>query len=236
MSNATNSGASALTPLETRPDNLATMVYVQIRDRIIDATLPPGSSVSEATLAAQLNVSKTPVREALLRLRHIGLVEPTSRSLRVIEPSARMIRDAFELRADLEAAAGRYAAERGGDAARDEIAATAGDSLTAAREDRSADFLAHDHRFHMAVTAAAGNEVLAQTMENVFALTQALRQRDVVLERELVTDAEEHVAIAEAVRAGDRELAGHRCAEHIRRIMGQLLEAYSGPAREDNAS
>lgn len=228
MSNIAGPAANALMPLEARPDNLASMVYVQIRDRIIDATLPPGSSISEATLAAQLKVSKTPVREALLRLRQIGLVEPTSRSLRVIEPSARMIRDAFELRADLEASAGRYAAERRDDAARDEINAAADDSLLAARDDRSVDFLAHDRRFHMAVTSAAGNDVLAQTMENVFSLTQALRQRDVVLEREFVTDAEEHVAIAEAIRDGDRELAADRSAEHIRRIMGQLLAAYAG--------
>jgi DNA-binding GntR family transcriptional regulator len=234
----TPTGASAFTPLETRPDNLATMVYAQIRDRIIDATLAPGSSVSEASLATQLNVSKTPVREALLRLRHIGLVEPTTRGLRVIEPSARMIRDAFELRADLEAAASRDATERGDEAARSQIAGAASDSLDAARADHRADFLTHDRSFHMAITAAAGNEVLLQTMENVFSLTQALRQRDVELEREFVTDAEEHVAIAEAIRSGDRELAQKLSAAHIRRIMGQLLEAFAegGKQRDQSGS
>lgn len=225
MSNAPQP-PSALTPLAVRPDNLASMVYAQIRDRIIDATLAPGSSVSEASLSAQLQVSKTPVREALLRLRQVGLVEPTTRGLRVIEPSTKMIADAFELRADLEAAAGRYAADRIDDASCAELEAAARDSLLAAQERRSHDFHADDRRFHTALAVAARNDVLFQAMENTFALTQALRQRDVALEREFVNDAEEHVAIAEAIKAGERDLAAHRSADHILRIRGQLLGAF----------
>jgi len=228
--------ASVFTPLERRPDNLAELVYARIRDRIIDASLAPGSSVTEASLATQLNVSKTPVREALLRLRQVGLVEPTTRGVRVIEPSARRIRDAFELRADLEAAASRDATERSDEAARSEISVAARDSLVAARAGRTADFHTHDGRFHTAIATAACNEVLLHTMENIFSLTQALRHRDVEMKRDLVTDAEEHVAIADAIRAGDRELAQKLSAAHIRRIMGQLLEAFTEGGKQRNQS
>lgn len=217
---------NALTPVAVRPDNLASIVYEQIRDRIIDATLAPGSSVSEASLSAQLQISKTPVREALLRLRQVGLVEPTTRGLRVIEPSTKMIADAFELRADLEAAAGRYATDRIDDASCAALEAAANDSLAAAQENRANDFHADDRRFHTVLALAARNDVLFQAMENTFALTQALRKRDVALEREFVSDAQEHVAIAEAIRAGDRELAAQRSADHILRIRGQLLGAF----------
>ena len=95
----------ALPPLAGRPSSLTTRVFAEIRDKIVDATLPPGSRVSESVLADQLRVSKTPVREALLRLRHIGLVEPSSTGLRVIQPSAKAIRDAYEFRAGVEAIA-----------------------------------------------------------------------------------------------------------------------------------
>lgn len=71
MNSAGHIGAG-LAPLAVRPDNLTTLVFAAIRDKIVDATLAPGSSVSEASLAKQLEVSKTPVREALLRLRHVG--------------------------------------------------------------------------------------------------------------------------------------------------------------------
>lgn len=230
--NAAPPATNALIPLAARPENLSSMVYAQIRDRIIDATLAPGSSVSEASLATRLGVSKTPVREALLRLRQVGLVEPTTRGVRVIEPSAKMIADAFELRASLEATAGRYAADRIDASNLETLASAAGESLAAARDQRSGDFHDEDRRFHTVVAAAAGNDMLFQTMENAFALTQALRQRDVTLERDFVTDAEEHVAIAEAIRSGDGELAAQRSSEHILRIMGQLLVAFDagGPA------
>ncbi|WGY00376.1 GntR family transcriptional regulator [Nocardioides sp. QY071] len=230
--NAAPPATNALIPLSARPENLTSMVYSQIRDRIIDATFPPGSSVSEASLATQLGVSKTPVREALLRLRQAGLVEPTTRGLRVIEPSAKMIADAFELRAALEATAGRYAADRIDATILEALASAASDSLAAARGRRASDFHDDDRRFHTVIATAAGNDVLSQTMDNSFALTQALRQRDVALERDFVTDAEEHVAIAEAIRAGDGELAARRSSEHILRIMGQLLGAF-GASHDD---
>src|SRR5207249_1759968 len=62
--------------LEVRPDSLTDAVYEAIRRGIIDRRLAPGSPVTEAALAEQLGVSKTPVREALLRLKDIGVIEP----------------------------------------------------------------------------------------------------------------------------------------------------------------
>ena len=60
-------------PLEA-PERLADMVYETIRQSIMDKTLAPGARLTESGLAAQLGVSKTPVREALLRLRRIGVI------------------------------------------------------------------------------------------------------------------------------------------------------------------
>lgn len=84
--------APPLQPLASRPANLTDLVLDALRQSIVDQTLAPGQQVSEASLAKSLQVSKTPVREALLRLRHIGLVEPASRGLRVVRPSAGTIR------------------------------------------------------------------------------------------------------------------------------------------------
>src|SRR2546429_2443129 len=63
------------TPIEARPESLADMVYDAIRRLVMDKTLPPGSRVSENALAERLGVSKTPVREAMLRLRQIGVIQ-----------------------------------------------------------------------------------------------------------------------------------------------------------------
>ncbi|WP_236792206.1 GntR family transcriptional regulator [Amycolatopsis sp. GM8] len=232
MSNAgTASGARpVLAPLTTRPENLTTRVFTAIRDRIVDSSLPPGSAVSEAMLASQLQVSKTPVREALLRLRHIGLVESTSRRLRVVQPSAARIRDAFEFRCGIERMAARYAAGRATPEQLGRIVDLAGASLAAATEGRVADFLRYDFDFHLAVAEATGNEVLLQAVENAVVLTSTLRRRDVRVDRDFVRDADEHVGIAELIAARSQDRSAGKLADHIDRIMLNVLELFAAEA------
>ena len=89
---------------ELRASNLVDLVFEQVRAAILDKSLAPGLRVTEAGLAKHLNVSKTPVREALLRLRQIGLIEDDGRrGGRVIAPSQIAIEHAFEVREALEA-------------------------------------------------------------------------------------------------------------------------------------
>lgn len=208
-----------------RPDNLTDLVFAAIRDRIVDATLPPGDSVSEATLAKDLSVSKTPVREALLRLRRIGLVEPTSRGLRVTLPSARSVRHAFEYRAVLESGAGQHAVRHATAEQLERIDHWASCSLTSARDEDATEFREADHQFHLAVADASGNQYLRPAIDDAFVLTLALRQRDVRLVRDLVPDALEHLQIAAALRDRDAASASAQLSSHVIRIMDQLLGA-----------
>ncbi|MFC4946684.1 GntR family transcriptional regulator [Pseudonocardia sp. GCM10023141] len=208
-----------------RPDNLTDLVSAAIRRRLVDASLPPGSSVSEAMLSKDLQVSKTPVREALLELRHLGLVEPTGRGLRVVVPTSRSIRDAFEVRAGLEAAAARHAAER---ATREQKTELVG--LALASGEVAGDFEAFreaDTAFHLAIAAAADNAMLHKAVEDAVVLTQVLRQRDIHLNRDLGPDAKEHVRIARAIKSGDGTAAADRLSGHLLRIMEQLLDAFA---------
>ncbi|HEY1347140.1 MAG TPA: GntR family transcriptional regulator, partial [Streptosporangiaceae bacterium] len=79
--------AHQLAPLTDKPESLTQIVYQTLRDAIISKRLLPGERVSEASLARQLRVSKTPVREALLRLQAIGLVEADgARGGRIVRP------------------------------------------------------------------------------------------------------------------------------------------------------
>lgn len=207
-----------------RPDNLTDLVFTAIRDRIVDSSLSPGSPVSEAMLSKELHVSKTPVREALLRLRRIGLVEPTTRGLRVTLPSARTVRNAFEYRASLEDGSGRYAAARASAEQLDAIARWAAESLTA-QEGEPGDFWRLDFQFHLEVAAASGNDYMRSAVEDAFVLTLALRQRDVALVRDFVPDALEHIEIANALRDGDGPAAGSLLSAHVLRILDQLIQA-----------
>lgn len=211
-----------------RPDNLTDLVFAAIRRRLVEASLPPGSSVSEAMLSKDLQVSKTPVREALLQLRHIGLVESTGRGLRVVVPTARIIRDAFEMRAGLEAAAARYAADRATREQKAELLELARASAEVADDFEA--FREADTAFHLAVAAASDNEMLHKAVEDAVVLTQVLRQRDVHVERDFGPDAKEHVSIARALKSGDGATAADRLSGHILRIMEQLLQAFAHEA------
>ncbi|WP_084532176.1 GntR family transcriptional regulator [Nocardia miyunensis] len=220
--------AKQLRPLAARPDNLTSMVFEEIRDSIVDATIAPGSRVSEASLASQLKVSKTPVREALLRLRHIGLVEPTQRGLQVISPSVKAIRDAYEFRAGIEGVAGRYAANRASTEEHENIVLLAEHSLAYAESHDAESFRHYDREFHSAIAAASRNENLRQAVQDSLVLTSALRERDAQTSGDSVACAREHVSVAEAIRAGNPERAGSTLNEHILHVMSLVLSSKPG--------
>lgn len=99
-------------PADMPPLSQPESPYHQIRDAIMNGSLAPGASLVEKALASWCGVSRTPIREALLRLEQDGLVERTSRGLVVRQRSPEEVLDIYEVRIVLEAAAARVAAER----------------------------------------------------------------------------------------------------------------------------
>jgi DNA-binding GntR family transcriptional regulator len=170
-------------------------------------------------------VSKTPVREALLRLRHIGLVEPTRRGLQVIRPSVKAIRDAYEYRAGIEGTAGRYAAQRATTDEHESILLLAVASLEYAEALDGEGFRRSDREFHLAIAKAAKNVLLGQAIEDSLVLTSALRERDVPRSGDSIACAKEHVAVAEAIRAGNPDAAGGALSDHVHHVMSLVLSA-----------
>src|SRR5438876_726400 len=172
--------AHQLAPLTEKPESLTQIVYQTLRDAIISKRLPPGQRVSEASLARQLRVSKTPVREALLRLQAIGLVEADGgRGGRIVRPSAELIRHTYEVRGSLESLAARLAAARASPAQRSQLAELAAASLGAAQGQDLDGFRRHDEEFHDLLAAAAANPYLSRLIGNAYTLSAAARQRDV---------------------------------------------------------
>jgi DNA-binding GntR family transcriptional regulator len=86
--------------------------YDALKQAILDSELPPGQPLVESALATWLEVSRTPVREALNRLEQDGLIQRTDRGLMVRERSPEEILDIYETRIALEALVGQVAAER----------------------------------------------------------------------------------------------------------------------------
>jgi DNA-binding GntR family transcriptional regulator len=206
----------ALEPIDVKPEPLAEIVFGIVRDAIVRKDLPPGSRISEARLAAQLNVSKTPAREALLRLEGIGLVVPDgNRGTRVVQPSAENIQHAFEVRMALEGFTARQAAASTAFTDHALLHDLAEQSLGRAEAGDGAGFRALDQKLHAAIAQATGNELLSRLASNAYTLVWALRQRDTPSIGYQVGCAQEHLRIVDAIAAHDATRAETEMTSHI---------------------
>jgi DNA-binding GntR family transcriptional regulator len=217
--------------LDARPERLTELVYEAVRRAIIERVIPPGARVTEAGLAAQLGVSKTPAREALLRLRQVGVIELDGpRSLRVVQPCCEAVESAYETREALEVFTARKAAERHGGAELPTIALSAARSLSAAQEGALDAFRTWDAEFHQAIARAAANERVARMIGDVSTLILTLRERDVPRDGASVECGHAHVRIAEAIERGDMAAAEAEMRAHLRAVAGAVLAAVAANA------
>lgn len=181
-------------------------VYQAIRDAIVRGELQPGEQLRDAELSAWLGVSRTPIREALLRLSRAGLVTADpGRATRVTAEDPAAIADAQAVAAALQALAMSLAAPRlgPGEIRRME---TANEELTAALTAGDAEAaIAADDAFHAVAIEQAANPTLAEHLESV---TLMLRRAE-FLHFDAMNDAsvQQHVRIIAALRGGDAEAA-----------------------------
>jgi GntR family transcriptional regulator, rspAB operon transcriptional repressor len=226
--------ATRLQPIASRPESLAELVYSTIREAIVSRQLAPGGALTENAIAEQLQVSKTPVREAMLKLEYVGLIQTGDRrGSRVVEPSGNAIRSAYEVRTALEAQAVRILAERVDHDHVREIRAIADQCLAAAEAHDRQGFRNGDRRFHMAMANATDNPLLARFIKDAFDLTWTLRRRDVPDPDASLECAKQHLDISDAIMAGDPDLADSALRAHIRKVQGLVLTSYYASAETD---
>lgn len=213
-----------------RPPSLAEVAYEAIRQAIVDKRFPPGHRMTETALAEQLGISKTPVREAMVRLRHVGVLEPAgNRKERVIVPSAERLREAFEVREVLEGFTAGAAAERGSDEQREAILDAARSSVKQASDADIKAFRRSDRAFHHAVAEAARNPQLARILDDALLLVGVIVERDVDVQTS-IDGGRQHITIAEAIRHRDAEAARREMREHLQFARTVHLDAMTDAA------
>jgi DNA-binding GntR family transcriptional regulator len=180
----------------------ADAAYVEIHRRIVEGELPPGTVLDQGALARELNVSTTPVREALRRLEMEKLVEMSAhRDTRVVPASPQHFRYLYEVRLELDPLAAGLAAERATKAEIAAIARIAGVQGRTALKQASV-----NRRFHRAVYGACHNPVLVGELDSLWDRTDSYRLALLSASPgEAVLANHEHVAIAAALR--DRNAA-----------------------------
>jgi DNA-binding GntR family transcriptional regulator len=185
-----------------------------IRAAIVEGRYPQGERLLEDQLAQELDVSRNPVREALQALATEGFVviEPR-RGARVASVSSERAIELFEVREVLEGLAARLAAQRRSPeqlAALQAIVAE-GEELVAAG--KLGELPELNNRFHLALHGAAANAMLADVLGRLAPVITWVYARRIA---ERSTHSwNEHAAIADAIAAGDADLASQRACTHI---------------------
>jgi GntR family transcriptional regulator, rspAB operon transcriptional repressor len=205
----------AFAPLVRSP-TLTEDAYARIRSAIVDRTLAPGERVTESGLAHLLGVSKTPVREALVRLREVGLVRADGqRGVRVVDLSSAVIDDVYEVREALELAGIEKVVEAAQSDGLREVDEAAAESMAAAEEGDEEAFARWDAAFHLELAKLSGNEHRLKLLRDTLDLIAAIRQG---LDEQLEASpdcAAAHSDIVSAVRSGDVAAVRRRLSSHI---------------------
>jgi DNA-binding GntR family transcriptional regulator len=213
---------------------LSDQAYRALREMITSGDLSSGQRVTERSLAAQLGVSATPVREALRRLEHERLMErPDGRILQVADPSPRHLYEMNLIEGALRGTAARLATENATESELAAIEQTFQQTLAAVRGPKSTRAergLACTSRFHDLIDQAAHNETLLDMIATATAFHTNARRRAVQrLGDQYPVDAAEHQhqAIVDSLLARDGNRAEQLMREHIseagefRQIYGQ---------------
>lgn len=229
-------GGSVLGELPPR-DTTALVRGVRERLRLAIALgeIPSGSRLNQVQLAKQLGVSRMPIRTATAELVAEGLLEVVpGGGVAVRQLTESDLRDVFEVREALESRAVRHVADRQpawGLAKIDKVVKTHKSLVTAYQP---VQLLAADREFHMSILDATGNSYFRRSIMPVWstverAMVQVLHKED------FTTNAwDEHEMIADAMRAGDQELAEARLRQHLKNAAAELAKGL--PAENTDAS
>lgn len=230
-------GCTTVRPVRRDPNRLVEGVHERLLEMISVGSLPPGSRLHQGRLAEQLEVSRTPVREALLRLEREGLVYSLpGRGMFVREVSPEDVREVYEVREVLEPFAARLACQRA--SARD---LSALESIQRRHERSYPQDLRVAFRsnmeLHTGLARACGNRLVLRFLESVWHQDANIRvfafqMRDPAIVAGMV---QEHREIVEAFKARDGARVEELLRSHIRAAYEELetvlAEARAAAAR-----
>lgn len=219
------SDSSTLTTLpaldDIRPPTVTDQVYEALYERVVDLTLPPGAKLSEAEVAAQMGVSRQPVRDAFYRLSQLGFIQIRPQRATVVTPiSEEAIRQAKFIRLSLELSCIREAVQRLTDAQLDALAVLLDRQQAAADADRRSEFHALDDQFHHDIASHSGLGFVWAVVKDKKGHMD--RARYLSLGYNAGTALAEHRVILQALRARDSAAALAAMTAHLSRI-DQLL-------------
>jgi DNA-binding GntR family transcriptional regulator len=214
--------------------SLVELAYERVKKRILDNQYYPGYQALEQEIAEELGVSRTPVREALIRLQHEGLVElKPRRGMRVVPVVASDMQEIYDVLTSLESMAAELLARQKPAAEVLLPMRKATSDMAAALEQDDLDAWAEaDSRYHRALIDLCGNKRLANMANTVRDQGHRARMVTLRLREKPVASIDEHQQVLDAIERGDWKTARDVHYEHRKRAsieLTHILEKYKLP-------
>lgn len=216
---------------KSKPNTLVDRVYHEIQNKILNNTWSTGHQALEQELAEELGVSRTPVREALMRLERDGLVKVVPRhGMRVLPISLTDVLEIYQILTSLESLAVELAAARKLSAKELQFLERASQAMNKAHEASDLKAWAQaDEDFHYHLVELSGNRILTEMVDNFWGRAQRARLTMLSLRNSPTNSTREHVKLLDAIRNGDGALARETLEAHRRRgasDLSQLMEQH----------
>lgn len=208
--------------------NVGERVYATLRESIVTAELEPGRQLSENELAAPLGVSRTPVREALARLREdrlVAIVPQLGTFVTLISPAA--VADAAFVREALECQAVRLTAVRIDAAGLTELSANVAAQERAAAEGDAETFDLLDEDFHRTICVHSGHEIAWSLSRRANGHLDRVRRLSLPDSQYLSQMVSEHRNLLTAIAEGNAEGAEASLRRHLRTVLSSIEDIRS---------
>lgn len=223
-------------PKVARERSLTDQVMDFVRESTLNGSMVTGEWYSVYQISDQLGISRSPVREALLRLEEAGLVKFTrNRGFQIVETKPSDVAEIFALRLGIEpAAAFRAALLRTEEQLKeaDSIIESMNQACTQGNEE---DFFTHDRHFHRLIMTMGQSHRGADLVEKLRTHTRILGASTAGNKRSLIDILHEHEPILAAIKRGSAEIARASMREHIQVTGKLLLEQAVDKSEEGNA-
>jgi DNA-binding GntR family transcriptional regulator len=213
-----------INPVRKYRPNLSEIAYEEIKEMILSGEVAQGDRIVLEKISKELNLSITPIREALNKLVQDDLIKATPRSsYEVISPDSEDIKDILDLREMIETFALRTAGEK--------LASFPVDSLREVFHKINASgsykkFVETDIKFHEAIIAVSKNKKVSKLYSYIHNPERILMIPSAKIEGRIETAVKEHLTILKAIENKDIPLAVENLGSHIQRVKSLLLQVY----------
>lgn len=204
--------------------SLAEQAYIAIKGMILRLELTPGEPITEAQLSSLLEISKSPIRSALIHLQRDGLVTITPYKETIVSAlSVDKVRSIYEARLLIEPYVVSAVTPHLTPADHDRIAEMLHRSEGALAAEDFPSYFAINSEFHGFFVHRHGNEFLRNTLDGIDLQMERVRMISATISNHPQKQHAEHSAIFDAARSGDAETAGRAMRNHIAGYLDDLL-------------